>query len=101
MEKMSNKFSHMIYYLTFLGHITILEDKTKPNILDRKPIITWDLLQKDKIKYYENKEKDIQAIKINKYVFLINIVYIRDSPFIVASKRDMRSIKGKNFKEVK
>ena len=34
-------------------------------------------------------------------VYLVNIVYIKDTPFIVASKRDMRSIRGKNFVEVK
>lgn len=69
--------------------------------MDRKPVIPWPLLRRDKMKYYENKEKDIQAIKIADSVYLVNIVYIKDTPFIFASKRDMQSIRGKNFVEIK
>ena len=98
---MSAKFATMIQVLTFSGEITILENRKVPYKMDRKVVISWPLLRKDKIKYYEDKEKDIQAIKIADSVYLVNIVYIKDTPFIVASKRDMRSIRGKNFVEVR
>ena len=100
MESMSAKFATMIQVLTFSGEITILENRKVPYKMDRKVVISWPLLRKDKIKYYEDKEKDIQAIKISDSVYLVNLVYIKDTPFIVASKRDMRSIRGKNFVEV-
>ena len=98
---MSAKFATMIQILTFSGEITVLENKKVPYKMDRKPVIPWPLLRRDKMKYYENKEKDIQAIKVADSVYLVNIVYIKDTPFIFASKRDMRSIRGKNFVEVK
>ena len=101
MESMSAKFATMIQVLTFTGEITILENKKVPYKMDRKAVVPWTLLRKDKIKYYENKEKDIQAIKISDSVYLVNLVYIKDTPFIVASKRDMRSIRGRDFVEVK
>lgn len=100
MEKMSAKFSLIIYYLTISGEFTVLEDRTKLRLCGMKSIVSWPLLKKECIKYYEDKKRDIQAIKICDSVYLINLVYIKDIPFIVASKRDMRSIKGKNFKEV-
>ena len=101
MESMSAKFATMIQILTFTGEITILENRRVPYKMDRKVVISWPLLRRDKIKYYEDKEKDIQAIKISDSVYLVNLVYIKDTPFIVASKRDMRSIRGRDFVEVK
>lgn len=99
MESMSTKFRLIVASICLTGEITILEDTKKDYIFDRKPILRWMFTIPDNVRYFEDKKNDSQAIIVGDKVYLLEIVTIKRSTFVVASKRDKRSLKG--YKEVK
>lgn len=94
MEVMSDDFIEFLDLLNHIGEIIVVDDRTKLFNSDRRDVLTWFFLRTSPfINYYEDKKKKRYAIQIGNSVYLLGIGYIRHEPFIIASKRDRRSLK--------
>lgn len=94
MEVMSDDFVEFLSLLNRIGEIIVVDDRTKLYSTGTRDVIAWFFIKTFPfIDYYEDKKKKRYAIQIGNSVYLLGIGYIRHEPFIIASKRDRRSLK--------
>lgn len=94
MEVMSDDFVEFLALLNRIGEIIVVDDRTKLYSTGTRDVIAWFFIKTSPfIDYYEDKKKKRYAIQIGTSVYLLGIGYIRHEPFIIASKRDRRSLK--------
>lgn len=94
MEVMSDDFVEFLDLLNHLGEIIVVDDRTKLYSTGTRDVIAWFFIKTSPlIRYYEDLKKKRYAIQIGKYVYLLGVGYIRHESFVIASKRDKRSLK--------